>query len=100
MFTEEEISCQRKKYFVKEGNFVSNATITREFELKFPVSHVRCQKFPVGNTPTPTGKMTPCLTLKGCVVGLEPENFLKKLVNIQFYGIGPDFGAHLSPVLH
>ena len=59
LFTEEEISCQRKKYFVKGGNFVSNATIKREFELKFPVRHVRCQKFPVGNTHTPTGKMTP-----------------------------------------
>ena len=57
--TEEEISCQRKKNFDKRENFVSNATITSEFELKFPVSCVRCQKFPVGNTHTPTGKMTP-----------------------------------------
>ena len=65
MFTEKEVSCQRKKYFVKGGNFVSNATIKREFELKFPVRHVRCQKFPVGNTHTPTGKMTPWGSVRG-----------------------------------
>ena len=84
-----EISCYRKKYLVAGFNFLlqvniypkftegSDATKTREFGLKFPVSLIKCQRFLVGNTHTPAGKMTPWGLVRLFLAGNYTTSFFR-----------------------
>ena len=72
LMLQEEISCCRIQLLFTGLIFSlmygrlrcdENATKMREFGLKFPVSPVRCRRFPAGNTRTPAGKITTWLHL-------------------------------------